>query len=82
LVTRIAHLVGTKEGFLMTNEHQQLLTAIGKYAIRSTNKKEEWMLGGIVQAVLPDGRAVVKDTIFGQVAIWSKGTWKVAEGVP
>jgi hypothetical protein len=65
----------------MTSKHQQHLAAIGKYAIRSTNKKEEWMLGGIVQAVLPDGRAVVKDTIFGQVAIWNKDTWKVAEDV-
>lgn len=63
----------------MTNEHKQLLEAIGKYATRHTDKKGEWMRGGTVQAVLPDGRAVVKDALFGQVAIWNKGTWKVEE---
>jgi hypothetical protein len=63
----------------MISEHKKLLDLIGKYAVRRADDNWGWMLGGIVQAVLPDGRIVVKDEIFGQLAVWGKDTWRVAE---
>jgi hypothetical protein len=61
----------------MTNEQKQLLENIGKHVVWKTGKKNE-RLSGVIQAVLPDGRVVVKDDVFGKLAIWPKGTWKVA----
>jgi hypothetical protein len=68
--------VGTKEDNLMTNEQKQLLETIGRPVVRSTGKKDE-KLAGVVKAVLPDGRLVVKDQAFGKIAVWPKGTWKL-----
>jgi hypothetical protein len=71
-------LAGPKEENLMTKEQKQLLKTIGKSVVRNTGKKDE-ELAGVVKAVLPDGRLVVKDDAFGKIAVWPKGTWKLVK---
>ncbi len=62
----------------MTKEQKRLLETIGKDVVWKTEKKSE-RRSGVVRAVLPDGRVVVKDHEFGRIAIWPKGTWKVVK---
>ncbi len=66
----------------MTRKQRQLLETIGKDVVSNIGKKGERAQAGVVQAVLPDGRVVVKDRELGQLAVWNKGTWKVAQSTP